>query len=98
MTPTTGQAHGSNHCANSTEAAQREERFYQAVAKLRAVHESLAEIKQQYPEFWEFLRDGLRDQLDPANQIPDGMDLETWALQRGAQPLSAFIHELEQIP
>jgi hypothetical protein len=77
-----------------TTAAQREKRFSEAPKKLRAVHEILADLEKQYPEFWVFLRDVLRNDLDPANQIPEGMDLETWAKQQGALPLEAFIDDL----
>jgi hypothetical protein len=34
-------------------------------------------------------------QPDP---IPEGMDLKTWAKEQGAQPLEAFLGELEIFP
>jgi hypothetical protein len=98
MTPTSDQAHGSNGCVNSPEAARREERFSEVAAKLRTVFTLLSEIETNYPELWDFVRKIVQDELDPRNQIPEGMDLETWAKQQGAQPLDAFLHEFEQIP
>jgi hypothetical protein len=98
MTTASDQAHGSNNCVNSAEAAQRDKRFSEAVAKLRAVNEILSEIEEQYPEFWDLLRNLLRNDLDPAYRIPKGMDLETWAKQQGALPLEAFFDQmLEEI-
>ncbi len=94
----TSHTHATNGCVNPSEAARREERFYEVAAKLRAVFTILSEIEANYPEFWDFVRKIVQDELDPQNKIPDGMDLETWAKQQGAQPLEAFLHEFEQVP
>ena len=90
MTPASDQAHGSNNCVNSPESQQLQERQGEVAEKLRVLFAILSEIETNYPEFWEFVQQIVRDELDPRHKIPEGMDLETWAKQQGALPLEAF--------
>jgi hypothetical protein len=77
--------------------AQLQERLGAVAAKMRVIFALLSEIETNYPEFWEFMQGVLRDHLDPSKRLPDGVDLEAWAKERGARPLEAFLQELEQI-
>jgi hypothetical protein len=97
MTPTSDQTHGSMNGVSSDKPQQLQQRQKEVAEKMRVLFAILSEIETNYPEFWEFVQDIVRNELDPRNKIPEGLDLGTWARQQGAQPLEAFIHELEQI-
>jgi hypothetical protein len=96
MPPTSDSTHDGNGCVEPNEA-QLQARLVEVAAKMRIIFARLSEIETNYPEFWEFVQGVLRDHLDPSKRLPAGVDLETWAKERGAQPLETFLQELEQI-
>ena len=96
MNPTSNSAQDGNGFAKPDDA-QAQERLREVAAKIRAMFAILAESEANYPEFRQIARDCLLHEVDPARKIPEGVDLETWAKERGALPLEAFLHEFEQI-
>lgn len=67
-------------------------------SKVKAREENLSEMAANYPHFREFVYAKIRAEFErDLEELPD-KDLETYAQEVGAQPLEAFIHELEQSP
>jgi len=67
----------------------------QLAAELKAREEAQAEMRANYPHFKQAVYASLREQFERAlGSLPD-KDLETLAAEEGAQPLEAFIEEVE---
>lgn len=61
----------------------------------QAKERTLSEIEANYPHFRQFVYAKLREEFEGTlAELPDG-DLETLAKEEAAQPLEAFIDELE---
>jgi hypothetical protein len=97
MIPAINEACAGNGYFNHDES-RSQERLRAVVEKMKTILAIFAEIEKEYPEFREVARESLLDEVDPARRMPEGMDLETWAKELGAQPLEAFIHEFESLP
>lgn len=87
--------HGLDSVAD--ELQRERERLRRLAEELKAREEAQAELREQYECFkqatYTLLREKFERELGP---LPD-KDLETLAAEEGAQPLEAFIGELERI-
>ncbi len=74
------------------------ERLRQLAEELRAREEAAAEMSANYPYLKQAVYASLREKFErELAPLPD-QDLETLAAEDGAQPLEAFIGELEHRP
>ena len=84
--------------ALAEELKQHSQRLQQLAEELKIREEADAEMRANYPHFKAVVYDLARKHFDlTLEPLPEGKDLETIAREEGAQPLEAFIHEIEQI-
>jgi len=79
------------------ELRRESERLRQLAAELKAREEAEAEMRENYPHFKKAVYALLREKFAREPPIPADKDLETFAAEEGAQPLDAFIGELERL-
>lgn len=78
------------------ELKRESERLRHLAEKLRAREESFAEMVANYPHFREFVYAKIREEFERTlEELPD-KDLEAYAQELEAQPLEAFIDDLEK--
>src|SRR5262245_22316666 len=94
ITPT----HGGKDKGSMADELQNESRRLQELAeKLRVNEQNDADMRANYPYFKEAVHSMLREKaLRELPPLPD-KDLETIAKEEGAQPLEAFIADIEQL-
>jgi hypothetical protein len=79
------------------ELRRESERLRQLADELKAREEAQAEMRANYAHFKQTVYASLREQFErELVPLPD-MDLEALAAEEGAQPLEAFIEELERM-
>jgi len=79
------------------ELRRESEKLRQLAEQLKAREGALSEMEANYPHFRQFVYAKLREEFKQTlDEVPD-VDLETLAKQQGAQPLEAFIAEIEYI-
>jgi hypothetical protein len=80
------------------ELRQESERLRQLAERLQAREATLSEMEANYPHLRQFVYAKLREEFKQTlGELPD-TDLETLAKEQGAQPLDAFIAEIERPP
>jgi len=100
MTPNQGPDKGGDNGVDSVadELKQESDRLRQLAEKVKAEEEAQAEMRANYPHLkqavYASLREHFQRELPP---LPD-KDLETLAVEEGAQQLEAFIDDLERTP
>jgi hypothetical protein len=78
------------------ELKQESDKLRHLAEQLKAREEALSEMTANYPHFRQFVYAKVREEFERTlEELPD-KDLETLAKEEGAQPLEAFIAELEQ--
>src|SRR5437868_6865574 len=79
------------------ELRRESDRLRQLAEELKAREESQAEMRENYPHFKRALYASLREKfMSELPPLPEG-DLEAFATEEGAQPLEAFIGDLERM-
>jgi hypothetical protein len=98
MSPNQGQGQIDERGPGSVadELHRESDRLRYLAETLKAREQALAEMEVNYPHFRQFVYAKLRQEFARTlEELPD-KDLETLAQEEDAQPLEAFIKELEQ--
>jgi hypothetical protein len=76
---------------------QESDRLRQLAEQLQARQEALSEMEANYPYFRKFVYAKVREEFERTlPELPD-RDLEILAQEEDAQPLEAFIEEIERL-
>jgi hypothetical protein len=80
------------------ELKQESDRLRQLAEKLQAREKALAEMEANYPYFKAFVYKKLREEAERTLEpLPENVDLEAYARERGAQPIEPLLEELERL-